>query len=117
MNGIVPPRISACNPRFSNQEKEMKNLTSTMFLLALASAICLFAPAYSLAQDGGDDPCCFNAPPSATVLANSEIQSQISLFQIAHNRIDLIHEQLPAYRATMPAIEESGRLMICRRQS
>jgi hypothetical protein len=43
----------------------MKNVRFGLFILALACLICMLAPC-ALAQEGGDDPCCYNVPSGIT---------------------------------------------------
>jgi|WetSurMetagenome_2_1015567.scaffolds.fasta_scaffold477495_2 hypothetical protein len=98
----------------------MKNLTSKLCLLALVSLICLSVPCIAIAQDGGDDSCCYNSPPRGNPL----IQGQVSLFEISYDNMELNRVQLSAVALVtmdnamvLPAVEESGKFMIYRRQS
>ena len=51
----------------------MKNVRFGLFILASACLICMLAPC-ALAQEGGDDPCCFNVPSAITSSNISAVQ-------------------------------------------
>jgi len=57
----------------------MKNLTSSIVLVALMSLLYLFSPGNALAQDDGDIPCCYYSPSSFDPLTNAGIQSMVML--------------------------------------
>jgi hypothetical protein len=51
----------------------MKNVRIGLFILALVSFICMLAPC-ALAQDGGENPCCYNVPSGIASINTSAIQ-------------------------------------------
>jgi hypothetical protein len=58
----------------SNTEKKMKNAKLGLCILALTCVICLFVPCSALAQEGSDDPCCYNAPSGTNPFGDGAIQ-------------------------------------------
>ena len=61
----------------------MKNIRLVLCILALACMVCLLTPCNILAQEGGDVPCCYNAPPTPSPF-NDNI---VPLFERAHKSI------------------------------
>jgi hypothetical protein len=52
----------------------MKNIRTSLFILASVCLIGLLVPCGAFAQDGEDDPCCFNVPSGITSPNFSSIQ-------------------------------------------
>jgi hypothetical protein len=73
----------------------MKNLRSGLYILVLASVICLFIPGRAVAQDDGDVPCC-HTPPGITASASGVVQPGIQLSQTANNDLAIDAQSNPA---------------------
>ena len=91
----------------------MNNLRSSLYILALVSLICLFAPSGMLAQEDGEPPCCYNAPPTGPTLPNIEIQNGISLLAGTSVQIDAFHPiAVDIGRTTEIVAAEKPRLLM-----
>jgi hypothetical protein len=113
---ILPPVISACNPRFFYEEKSMKNLKSCLFVVVLVSFVYVLTPGNALAQDDGLPPCCYDALSTTAILANSGMQSQASLSVNTHKIMESIHPQLSDIQETMPVLDRMALLRITGRE-
>ena len=71
----LPHIISVYDPGFFQiRRKRMKTLRSGLFVLALASLICLFFSNSAFAQLPTDDPCCNHAPGISAGAIQNDIQ-------------------------------------------
>ncbi len=83
----------------------MKNLRSSLCLLALAYLICLFVPATASAQDGSPDPCCcYKLPGPGPICAF--VQSGIHIFEATQDNMPA-EAYLPARAQASEAPAES----------
>ena len=60
----------------------MKNLKSSLYVMALMCVVCIFVPSTVFAQEDGEVPCCNSAQPSPNLETTIEIQTLIILLNV-----------------------------------
>jgi hypothetical protein len=105
LDATLLPIVLSCNPRFSDPEKNMKNLRSSLCLLALAYLICLFDPANASAQDDSTDPCCCNKL-TRSLPECAFVQSGLHIFEATQDNMPA-EAYLPARAQASEAPAES----------
>jgi hypothetical protein len=88
----------------------MKNLSCTLFLVALVSMLYLVTPCNALAQSEGDIPCCYNSQFGFDQFTKGGIQSMIlSTDSIGHI---MAYDYPPFISSQSPANEQESQIPI-----